>query len=81
VPASKEKAAFNIGEWVVLTVVGTPWDAQVLDDLGRLGVNGERIYSVLVPQEAGAEPIVRDARESRLSPATSPNDLRSAQNA
>jgi hypothetical protein len=81
VPASKEKAAFNIGEWVVLTVVGTPWDAQVVDDLGRLGVNGERIYSVLVPQEAGAEPIVRDARESRLSSVSSPSERRSAQNA
>lgn len=71
--------AFKPGEWVVLSFVESKWDAQILEDMGRLGVNGERIYSILVPQEGNLEPIVRDARESRLSPVAQPSNLRSAQ--
>jgi hypothetical protein len=67
--ASKEKPTFEPGEWVVLPIAGNRWDAQIVEDRGRLGVNGERVYSILVPQEEGEEPILRDAAESRLVPA------------
>jgi hypothetical protein len=69
VPASKEKPAFEVGQWVVLPIAGTRWDARIVEDMGRLGVNGERVYSILVPQEEGAEPILSDAAESHLDPA------------
>jgi hypothetical protein len=70
-PASKEKPLFEPGQWVVLPIVGTRWDAQIVEDMGKLGVNGERVYSILVPQEEGAEPILRTAAESRLVPLSS----------
>jgi hypothetical protein len=79
VDASKEKPVFEVGQWVVLPIAGTRWDVQIVEDMGRLGVNGERLYSILVPQEEGAEPILRDAAESHLVPATRPSEPRSAQ--
>ncbi|MGH2936564.1 MAG: hypothetical protein ACRDPE_00400 [Solirubrobacterales bacterium] len=78
-PASKRKPKFALGEWAVLTTVGTRWDVQVVEDWGEIGVNGERIYSVLVSMEEGAEPIMRSAKESRLVPVAQPSVPRSAQ--
>ncbi len=76
---SKGKPKFALGEWAVLPIASTRWDVQVVEDWGEIGVNGERVYSILVPQEEGEEPILRSARESRLVPASQPSRPRSAQ--
>jgi len=51
----------------------------VVEDWGNIGVDGERVYSILVPQVEGEEPILRSARESFLVPATEQDEVRSAQ--
>ena len=64
----KKKPEFKVGQRVFIPIGPNQLEAQVVEDLGTLGVNGERVYSVLV---FGSEDRVsqRDAAESHLIPA------------
>lgn len=62
-----DKGRIEVGEWVLLTLGGEPFEGQVIEDCGNLGVNGERILTVLVPWEEGVEPHTYPTPEQRLS--------------
>jgi hypothetical protein len=68
--AATEKSRFEVGQWVLLVIGRNHLEAQVLEDRGRLGVNGERVYLILVSLGEGVEPQQREAAESRLIPKT-----------
>jgi hypothetical protein len=40
-----------------------------VEDCGTLGVNGERVYSIVIPGGDFGEDVQRDAAESHLVPA------------
>jgi hypothetical protein len=40
--------------------------AQVLEDRGPLGIDGEHVFLVLIPLEEGVPPREREVAESRL---------------
>lgn len=56
----------EVGEWVLLPLGGKPFEGQVIEDCGNLGVNGERILTILVPWEEGVEPRTYPTPEHRL---------------
>ena len=55
VAAKTKKARFEVGEWVRPPLGEEPLEAQILEDLGNLGVNGERVLLVSVPLDEGDE--------------------------
>jgi hypothetical protein len=67
-PKSAAKPRFRVGEWVVLLMGEDRMDAQVIEDRGRLGIDGERVYAISVPFEEGTVQ-EHEAAESRLAPA------------
>jgi hypothetical protein len=68
-PTSRAKSPYAVGQWVYLGTGPNRMKAQVLEDLGRLGVNGEHVYSILVFFGDGeGEEMQRDANETRLTP-------------
>lgn len=67
--ASKRKPKFKAGQWVYLPIGPNRIKARVLEDWGTLGVDGERVYSILIPESEDSEAVERDAAESHLIPA------------
>jgi len=61
-----DKDRIEVGEWVLLPIAGTDFEGRVIEDCGNLGVNGERILTVLVPWEEGVEPREYPTPEHRL---------------
>ena len=62
--ATKE-AKFEPGQWVLRTYLPTPERVQILEDMGCLGVEGEHIFRVLVPEgKHGEEEFRTDASEA-----------------
>ena len=63
--AVKKKAKFKPGEWVLVPFRPKPRRVQILEDMGCLGVEGEHIFRVLVPEgKHGEDEFTTDASES-----------------
>jgi hypothetical protein len=66
---SKPKTEIEVGQWVRLPLGGEPLEAQVIEDRGNLGIDGERVLRLSVPMGEGVEPMETEVPESHLLPA------------
>jgi hypothetical protein len=68
--ARKTKRRLRVGEWVFFPYGTWPAFAQIIEDRGRLGVKGRRIYRIRLdrdPDDGG--PLETEKNEDRLEPA------------
>lgn len=65
-PSRKPHGIIQVGEWVVFSIADNHFDAQVIEDRGNLGVNGERILRISVPWGKDIEPREFEVHEDRL---------------
>jgi hypothetical protein len=63
---SKKKTEIKVGQWVFLPLGSKPMEAQVLEDRGNFGVDGEHVFLVHVPMEEGVEARQFEVAESQL---------------
>jgi hypothetical protein len=63
--------AFHLGDWVSFRYGMEGMRAQVIEDRGRLGVNGRRIYRLRVDRDWG-ESVTFEMSEDNLEAATAP---------
>jgi hypothetical protein len=64
---STGKDEIQVGQWVMLAYAGDSFEAQVIEDLGNIGLKRERMLQVMVPWEEGVEPKEFPVTEDRLS--------------
>jgi hypothetical protein len=64
--ATKKKAKYKVGQWVLRTYSPKPVKVQILEDMGCLGTGGEHVYFVFVPGEEGNEGRTHTLAESRV---------------
>ena len=69
--SGKQAARFHVGDWVSLLYGTRRLVAQVIEDRGRLGVGGRRLYRIRVDQDQG-EPDTFEVREEYLEAAAKP---------
>lgn len=62
----KGKSKIEVGEWVLLPLGEEPLKALVIEDLGNLAANGERVFRVSTPMAEVADPLEWQVRESEL---------------
>ena len=65
-PAAKKESEIQVGQWLFLPFGRKPARVQVLEDRGRLGINGEKVFLIHVPMEEGVEPRQFEVSESEL---------------
>jgi hypothetical protein len=52
----KQKAQYKPGEWILIPFRPDPLEAEILEDMGCLGADGEHVYFIRVPEgEHGEE--------------------------
>jgi hypothetical protein len=62
----RQDTEIRVGQWVYLPFSPEPAKAQVLEDRGPLGIDGEHVFLVLVTLEEGVEPFEREVAERHL---------------
>src|SRR4051794_31653080 len=65
-------ARFKVGDWVSFQFGARRATAQIIEDRGPLGVNGERIYRIRLDRDS-TEPDEFELREAQLEPASLPD--------
>ncbi len=46
----KQKAKYRPGQWILLPYRPEPLEAEILEDMGCLGIDGEHVYFIRVPE-------------------------------
>lgn len=65
-------ARFKVGDWVSFQYGVRRATAQIIEDRGPLGINGERIYRIRLDRDS-TEPDEFELREALLEPASLPD--------
>jgi hypothetical protein len=52
---TKPRPKFRVGDWVIFHYVSRPVQAQIVEDLGPLGVNRRRLYEVRFDWDRGSK--------------------------
>lgn len=71
--SGKHAARFRVGDWVTLPYGPKRALAQVIEDRGRLGFKGERLYRIRLNWDMG-EASAFEVGEECLSPAAKPDE-------
>ena len=70
--SGKQAPHFRVGDWVTLPYGPQRVLAQVIEDRGRLGFQGERLYRIRLHWDLG-EASTFEVREEFLRPAAKPD--------